>query len=106
MLFARRARFRDGTRRAVRKAITAARRIGLCSWEAQSEAWPRVGRFGDGRVEAKVDGERSDEIGNERELYYDSIFACGENFIREAGRKGAREECSPRLHGAVLKVLA
>jgi hypothetical protein len=53
LLFARRARFRDGTRRAVRKAMTAARRIGLCSWEAQSEAWPRVGRFGDGWVQAR-----------------------------------------------------
>ncbi len=53
MLFARRARLRDGTRRAVRKAITAARRIGLRSWEAQSEAWPRVRRFGDGWVEAR-----------------------------------------------------
>jgi hypothetical protein len=53
LLFARRARFRDGTRRAVRKAMTAARRIGLYSLEAQSEAWPRVGRFGNGWGEAR-----------------------------------------------------
>jgi hypothetical protein len=36
-LLARTARFRGGARRAVRKAMTAARRIGLWSWEAQIE---------------------------------------------------------------------
>jgi hypothetical protein len=44
---------------------------------------------------------KSDEIANERELYYYRIFARGEDLLGQAGR----ESCG-WLHAAVLEVLA